>query len=42
MAQVTLRKVVKMYDEVQAVRGIDLEVSASDRYPFLLSLLYLW
>ena len=26
MAQVTLRKVVKMYDEVQAVRGIDLDI----------------
>ena len=27
MAQVTLRKVVKMYDEVQAVRGIDLDIT---------------
>ncbi|MBM3643517.1 MAG: sn-glycerol-3-phosphate ABC transporter ATP-binding protein UgpC [Alphaproteobacteria bacterium] len=27
MAQVTLRKLVKMYDEVQAVRGIDLDIA---------------
>ena len=27
MAQVTLRKVVKKYDEVLAVRGIDLDIS---------------
>jgi multiple sugar transport system ATP-binding protein len=27
MAQVTLRKVVKMYDEVPAVRGIDLDIN---------------
>ena len=27
MAEVTLRKVVKMYDEVEAVRGIDLDIA---------------
>ena len=27
MAQVTLRKVVKKYDEVSAVRGVDLEIA---------------
>ena len=26
MAQVTLRKIVKKYDEVLAVRGIDLDI----------------
>jgi hypothetical protein len=29
MAQVTLRKVVKMYDEVQAVRGIDIDITVN-------------
>ena len=27
MAQVTLRKVVKKYDEVTAVRGVDLDIA---------------
>ena len=27
MAQVTLRKVIKKYDEVLAVRGIDLDIT---------------
>src|ERR1700675_2694163 len=27
MAEVTLRKIVKRYDEVEAVRGIDLDIS---------------
>ena len=27
MAQVTLRKVVKKYDEVPAVRGVDLDIA---------------
>ena len=27
MADVTLRKVVKRYDEVEAVRGIDLDIA---------------
>ena len=27
MAEVTLRKIVKKYDEVEAVRGIDLDIA---------------
>ena len=38
MAQVTLRKVIKKYDEVLAVRGIDLDITELlDRKPKQLS-----
>ena len=35
MAEVMLRKVVKRYDEVEAVRGIDFEVHSGEIFGFL-------
>ena len=34
MADVTLRKVIKRYDDVEAVRGIDLDIADKEFVPW--------